>query len=249
MKTTLWTFVSDVSERRSVASSSLHPFIIIIIIICVSLMSPFSSMLHLCFMKTDTQRWRGRREDEGRKQHKERNTRQNKRQEQKVKESKTDQQNEIMTLWFLGSAGRRCPAVDLIGCQPETHVDRQTVRPITFKYVLCARLYCLQQCSSDLFSSHTLVVFLSSGPAVRFSSFSHGEPTPPPLIGQHTVQVLQHTLSYSDDVIKTLLESRVVAQNEVSWLAERGARSQEKWNPWQQWRRDWSEQLSTADIF
>uniref|UniRef100_A0A671WWT7 Succinyl-CoA:glutarate-CoA transferase n=1 Tax=Sparus aurata TaxID=8175 RepID=A0A671WWT7_SPAAU len=54
------------------------------------------------------------------------------------------------------------------------------------------------------------------GPAVRFSSFSHGEPTPPPLIGQHTVQVLQHTLSYSDDVIKTLLESRVVAQNEVS---------------------------------
>ncbi|KAM8731544.1 succinyl-CoA:glutarate CoA-transferase isoform 2-T2 [Acanthopagrus schlegelii] len=54
------------------------------------------------------------------------------------------------------------------------------------------------------------------GPAVRFSSFAHGEPTPPPLIGQHTVQVLRHTLSYSDDVIKTLLESRVVAQNEVS---------------------------------
>ncbi|XP_036934809.1 succinate--hydroxymethylglutarate CoA-transferase isoform X1 [Acanthopagrus latus] len=54
------------------------------------------------------------------------------------------------------------------------------------------------------------------GPAVRFSSFAHGEPMPPPLIGQHTVQVLRHTLSYSDDVIKTLLESRVVAQNEVS---------------------------------
>ncbi|XP_034416014.1 succinate--hydroxymethylglutarate CoA-transferase [Cyclopterus lumpus] len=54
------------------------------------------------------------------------------------------------------------------------------------------------------------------GPAVRFSSFSHDEPTPPPLIGQHTVQVLRHTLSYSDDVIKTLLESKVVTQNEVS---------------------------------
>ncbi|KAM4718112.1 succinyl-CoA:glutarate CoA-transferase isoform 2-T2 [Anableps anableps] len=54
------------------------------------------------------------------------------------------------------------------------------------------------------------------GPAVRFSSFSLSGPTPPPLIGQHTVQVLRDTLSYSDDVIKELLESRAVAQNEVS---------------------------------
>ncbi|KAK9527385.1 hypothetical protein VZT92_013952 [Zoarces viviparus] len=54
------------------------------------------------------------------------------------------------------------------------------------------------------------------GPAVRFSSFAHDEPTPPPLIGQHTVQVLRHTLSYSDDVIKTLLDSKAVTQNEVS---------------------------------
>ncbi|KAF1373354.1 hypothetical protein PFLUV_G00259680 [Perca fluviatilis] len=54
------------------------------------------------------------------------------------------------------------------------------------------------------------------GPAVRFSSFPPAEPTPPPLIGQHTVQVLRHTLSYSDDVIQSLLESEAVAQNEVS---------------------------------
>ncbi|XP_078123603.1 succinyl-CoA:glutarate CoA-transferase [Sander vitreus] len=54
------------------------------------------------------------------------------------------------------------------------------------------------------------------GPAVRFSSFRPAEPTPPPLIGQHTVQVLRHTLSYSDDVIQSLLESEAVAQNEVS---------------------------------
>ncbi|XP_054478818.1 succinate--hydroxymethylglutarate CoA-transferase [Anoplopoma fimbria] len=54
------------------------------------------------------------------------------------------------------------------------------------------------------------------GPAVRFSSFTRDEPTPPPLIGQHTVQVLRDTLSYSDDVIKTLLESKAVTQNEVS---------------------------------
>lgn len=53
------------------------------------------------------------------------------------------------------------------------------------------------------------------GPAVRFSSFEMGEPTPPPVIGQHTVQVLRDTLSYSDDVISALLESGTVAQNEV----------------------------------
>ncbi|XP_028424729.1 succinyl-CoA:glutarate CoA-transferase isoform X2 [Perca flavescens] len=54
------------------------------------------------------------------------------------------------------------------------------------------------------------------GPAVRFSSFPPAEPAPPPLIGQHTVQVLRHTLSYSDDIIQSLLESEAVAQNEVS---------------------------------
>lgn len=54
------------------------------------------------------------------------------------------------------------------------------------------------------------------GPAVRFSSFSPSGPTPPPLIGQHTVEVLRDVLSYSDDVIKNLLEWKAVAQNEVS---------------------------------
>ncbi|XP_076014125.1 succinyl-CoA:glutarate CoA-transferase isoform X2 [Genypterus blacodes] len=54
------------------------------------------------------------------------------------------------------------------------------------------------------------------GPAVRFSSFSASGPTPPPVIGQHTVQVLQDTLSYSDDVIKALLETGAVSQNEMS---------------------------------
>ncbi|KAM4605977.1 succinyl-CoA:glutarate CoA-transferase [Polymixia lowei] len=54
------------------------------------------------------------------------------------------------------------------------------------------------------------------GPAVRFSGFEYSKPTPPPLIGQHTVQVLRDTLSYSDDVINMLLESGAVVQNEVS---------------------------------
>uniref|UniRef100_A0A1A8I231 Succinyl-CoA:glutarate CoA-transferase n=2 Tax=Nothobranchius kuhntae TaxID=321403 RepID=A0A1A8I231_NOTKU len=53
------------------------------------------------------------------------------------------------------------------------------------------------------------------GPAVIFSSFSPAGPTPPPVIGQHTVQVLRDTLSYSDDIIKELLESKAVAQSEA----------------------------------
>lgn len=69
--------------------------------------------------------------------------------------------------------------------------------------------------------SPSLFVCLSSGPAVRFSSFSPSGPTPPPLIGQHTVEVLRDVLSYSDDIIETLLESKAVVQNKVSWLAER----------------------------
>ncbi|XP_071185249.1 succinate--hydroxymethylglutarate CoA-transferase isoform X2 [Salvelinus alpinus] len=53
------------------------------------------------------------------------------------------------------------------------------------------------------------------GPAVRFSTFESREPMPPPVIGQHTVQVLRESLSYSDDVINQLLASGTVAQNEV----------------------------------
>ncbi|CAL8323804.1 unnamed protein product [Boreogadus saida] len=53
------------------------------------------------------------------------------------------------------------------------------------------------------------------GPAVRFSSFEYGSPPrPPPLVGQHTVQVLREALSYSDEVIGGLLEAGAVAQHE-----------------------------------
>ncbi|XP_061660781.1 succinate--hydroxymethylglutarate CoA-transferase isoform X2 [Syngnathoides biaculeatus] len=51
------------------------------------------------------------------------------------------------------------------------------------------------------------------GPAVRYSSFSRGEPTPPPVIGQHTAEVLRDALAYGDDVIGELLEAGAVAQN------------------------------------
>ncbi|XDV46893.1 hypothetical protein PO909_016697 [Leuciscus waleckii] len=59
-----------------------------------------------------------------------------------------------------------------------------------------------------IYCSHT-------GPAVRFSSFESRSPVPPPVIGQHTVQVLRDTLGYSDDVIDRLLASRAVTQNKV----------------------------------
>uniref|UniRef100_A0A4W4EFJ7 Succinyl-CoA:glutarate-CoA transferase n=1 Tax=Electrophorus electricus TaxID=8005 RepID=A0A4W4EFJ7_ELEEL len=53
------------------------------------------------------------------------------------------------------------------------------------------------------------------GPAVRFSSFECDRPTPPPVIGQHTIEVLRDTLGYSDDVINQLLASHTVTQNVV----------------------------------
>lgn len=53
------------------------------------------------------------------------------------------------------------------------------------------------------------------GPAVRFSSFEQVGAMPPPVIGQHTVQILKHTLGYGDEEIEQLLASRIVTQNEV----------------------------------
>ncbi|XP_029283726.1 succinate--hydroxymethylglutarate CoA-transferase-like [Cottoperca gobio] len=78
---------------------------------------------------------------------------------------------------------------------------------------------CLQVKHNDLMQemNHPTAGHITvPGPAVRFSSFTPEEPTPPPLIGQHTVQVLRDNLSYSDDVIKALLLSGAVAQNQVS---------------------------------
>ncbi|KAL7874107.1 hypothetical protein SRHO_G00050770 [Serrasalmus rhombeus] len=53
------------------------------------------------------------------------------------------------------------------------------------------------------------------GPAVRFNSFEFDKPTPPPVIGQHTVEVLRDILGYSDEVINNLLASGTVFQNAV----------------------------------
>nr|XP_060637570.1 succinate--hydroxymethylglutarate CoA-transferase [Anolis sagrei ordinatus] len=52
------------------------------------------------------------------------------------------------------------------------------------------------------------------GPAVRYSQFEVSEPKPPPLIGQHTLEILKGTLGYKDDDLQELLRSGVVAQHE-----------------------------------
>ncbi|XP_035174661.1 succinate--hydroxymethylglutarate CoA-transferase isoform X7 [Oxyura jamaicensis] len=53
------------------------------------------------------------------------------------------------------------------------------------------------------------------GPGVRYSEFAMSHPKPPPLVGQHTVEILKGMLGYEDDAIEELLDTGVVAQHEV----------------------------------
>ncbi|TFK03249.1 2-5A-dependent ribonuclease-like [Platysternon megacephalum] len=53
------------------------------------------------------------------------------------------------------------------------------------------------------------------GPAVRYSEFSASKPKPPPLVGQHTVEVLKGALGYEDNAIEELLRTGAVVQHEV----------------------------------
>ncbi|XP_066848306.1 succinate--hydroxymethylglutarate CoA-transferase isoform X9 [Anser cygnoides] len=53
------------------------------------------------------------------------------------------------------------------------------------------------------------------GPGVRYSEFAVSHPKPPPLVGQHTVEILKVMLGYEDDAIEELLHTGVVAQHEV----------------------------------
>ncbi|XP_072108242.1 succinate--hydroxymethylglutarate CoA-transferase isoform X1 [Mobula birostris] len=54
------------------------------------------------------------------------------------------------------------------------------------------------------------------GPAVRFSDFKISSPKPPPLTGQHTIEVLKTMLGYSDNFIKELLAAETVTQHELN---------------------------------
>ncbi|XP_005147035.3 succinate--hydroxymethylglutarate CoA-transferase isoform X1 [Melopsittacus undulatus] len=53
------------------------------------------------------------------------------------------------------------------------------------------------------------------GPGVRYSDFAMSHPKPPPLVGQHTVEILKGILGYEDDAIEELLRTGAVAQHEV----------------------------------
>ncbi|XP_075601456.1 succinyl-CoA:glutarate CoA-transferase isoform X3 [Balearica regulorum gibbericeps] len=56
------------------------------------------------------------------------------------------------------------------------------------------------------------------GPGVRYSEFAVSHPKPPPLVGQHTVEILKGMLGYSDDAIEELLRTGAVAQHEILFL-------------------------------
>ncbi|XP_053821260.1 succinate--hydroxymethylglutarate CoA-transferase-like [Vidua chalybeata] len=53
------------------------------------------------------------------------------------------------------------------------------------------------------------------GPGVRYSDFAVSHAKPPPLVGQHTVEILKSVLGYEDDAIEELLCTGAVAQHEV----------------------------------
>ncbi|XP_053322231.1 succinate--hydroxymethylglutarate CoA-transferase [Spea bombifrons] len=53
------------------------------------------------------------------------------------------------------------------------------------------------------------------GPAVRFNEFDVANPVPPPVIGQHTVEILKNNLGYEEDYITELIKAKVIAQNVV----------------------------------
>eukprot|EP00075_Anas_platyrhynchos_P017904 XP_027307157.1 succinate--hydroxymethylglutarate CoA-transferase isoform X13 [Anas platyrhynchos] len=53
------------------------------------------------------------------------------------------------------------------------------------------------------------------GPGVRYSEFAVSHPKPPPLVGQHTVEILKGMLGYEDNAIEELLHTGAVAQHEL----------------------------------
>lgn len=68
--------------------------------------------------------------------------------------------------------------------------------------------------SNDLWTKAS-VIFMFIGPAVRFNNFNISAPKPPPVIGQHTVEVLKNMLGYQDNYIAELIKDKTVSQNEV----------------------------------
>ncbi|XP_064409417.1 succinate--hydroxymethylglutarate CoA-transferase isoform X2 [Latimeria chalumnae] len=53
------------------------------------------------------------------------------------------------------------------------------------------------------------------GPAVRYSEFAMSKPNAPPLVGQHTVEVLKNMLGYNSDYIHELLTAGTISQHKM----------------------------------
>ena len=51
------------------------------------------------------------------------------------------------------------------------------------------------------------------GPAVSFSESPNVLKYPPPMLGQHTVEILQQELQYDESRIKELEQSKIIQQN------------------------------------
>ncbi|RMC05463.1 hypothetical protein DUI87_18656 [Hirundo rustica rustica] len=63
---------------------------------------------------------------------------------------------------------------------------------------------------------------INSCPGVRYSEFAVSHPKPPPLVGQHTVEILKSMLGYEDDTIEELLHTGAVAQHKTMLPMQRG---------------------------
>lgn len=48
------------------------------------------------------------------------------------------------------------------------------------------------------------------GPAVTYSYATNKVRTAPPMLGQHTTEILKNVLNYTDDKIQTLKENKIV---------------------------------------
>ncbi|KAL4635396.1 succinate-hydroxymethylglutarate CoA-transferase isoform X1 [Arapaima gigas] len=91
--------------------------------------------------------------------------------------------------------------------------------------VPCGPINNIQQVFSDAQVAHNDLIMRMEhptagkiavpGPAVRFSGFKSDSSTAPPVIGQHTVQVLRETLGYGHEDVEQLLKAGTVFQHEV----------------------------------
>ncbi|XP_061095909.1 succinate--hydroxymethylglutarate CoA-transferase isoform X2 [Conger conger] len=130
----------------------------------------------------------------------------------KYKTNKLRVENRKELLQILSRRFSEKSTSDWLGKFEETGVP---CGPINSIQQVCSDPQVIHNCLIQEMDHPTVGNIAVPGPAVRFSSFKTREPSPPPLIGQHTVQVLRNTLNYSDDAINKLLKAGTVSQNEL----------------------------------